>query len=126
MDNSFFDEAMLENIQIGHTKINIYDRMKPEAPPLVLTNVVFSANNIQKLNSGTTIRNIVSKSKWALSSDGFSFISEDKLYKMNVGVFKINMANASVFISSFSMLPQLSEKAFAQSIAVRKRSLISF
>ena len=120
MDNSFFDEAMLENIQIGHTKINIYDRMKPEAPPLVLTNVVFSANNIQKLNSGTTIRNIVSKSKWALSSDGFSFISEDKLYKMNVGPFKINMANASVFISSFSMHPQLSEKAFAKSIAVQK------
>ncbi len=120
MDNSFFDEAMLEDMQIGHTKIHIYNRMKPEDPPLVLTNVLFSANNIQKLNSGTTIRNIVSKSKWNLSSDGFSFISEDKLYKMNVGSFKVNMADASVFISSFSMLPQLSETAFSQSIPVQK------
>ncbi len=120
MDNNFFDEARLENVEIGHTKIHISDRKKPGKPPLVLTNVVFSAKDIQQLNAGTTIRNLISKSNWALSADGFSWMSDDKLYKMNVGPFKVNMADASVYVSTFSMIPQLSESAFAKRLSVQK------
>lgn len=120
MDNNFFDEARLENVEIGHTKIHIYNRKKPGNPPVVLKNVAFIAKDIQQMNAGTTLKNLISKSNWALSSDGFSLMSEDKMYKMNFGPFKINMADASVYLSTFSMLPRLSETAFAKTIAVQK------
>ncbi len=120
MDNNFFDEARLDNVEIGHSKIHIYDRKNPGKPPLVLNNVVFSAKDIRQLKTGTTIRNLISKSNWALSADGFSWMSADKLYKMIVGPFKVNMADASVYVSTFSMLPQLSEAAFAKSLSVQK------
>lgn len=116
IDNNYFDEALLNTITIGNTKVLIYDKAKPGNPPFVLNNIKFKATDIQKLYSGTNIRNLISRSNWALSADGFSFFSENKRYKMTVGAFDINSMNSSMNISSFAVIPQLTEEAFSKSI----------
>ncbi|MGG9962747.1 hypothetical protein [Ferruginibacter sp. SUN106] len=114
IDNNYFDEAVLNKISIGNTKILIYNTTKPADPPLSVANVKFTATDIQKLYSGTSIRNLIGRSKWILSGDGFSFVSANKRYKINVGAFALNSANATLHINNFSMIPQLSEATFSK------------
>ena len=116
IDNNYFDEALLNTVIIGSTKILIYNKAKPADEPITISNVKFSATDIQKMHSGTSIRNLVSNSNWSLSADGFSFMSENKRYKMQVGAFDINNVNSTMRISNFSVLPQLSEAAFSKSL----------
>jgi len=116
IDNNYFDNALLNTVSIGNTKIVIHNKAKPGEAPLTLTNVKFAATDIQKLYSGTSIKNLISKSNWILSADGFSFMSANKRYKMNVGAFDINNVNSSMRIKSFSVTPMLTEEAFVKSL----------
>jgi hypothetical protein len=116
IDNNYFDEAQLNKISIGNTRVMIYNKDKPGSPPFVLTNVKFAASDIQKLYSGTNIKNLISRSNWILSANGFSFLTENKRYKMNVGAFSINNGLSILTVNSFSVVPQLSEEAFSKSI----------
>jgi len=112
--NNYFDEAILNKITMGNTKILIYNRSKPGKAPLTITNVKFTATDIQKVYARTNVRNLIGRSKWVLSADGFSFITENKLYKMNVGPFTINSAGSTMYLKSFSVIPLLTEVAFAK------------
>jgi hypothetical protein len=116
IDNNYFDEALLNKISIGSTKLLVYDKKNTTAAPFTLTNVKFNAVDIQKLSSGVTIKNLIKTSTWALSADGFSFPSEDKNHKMNVGAFDINSTKSTLNISSFAVVPQLTEAAFSKSL----------
>ncbi len=116
IDNNYFDEALLNKVTIGNTTIVIYNKAKPDDAPFTLTNVKFSATDIQKLYSGTSIRNLISRSNWVLSAEGFSFMTENKHYKMNVGAFDINNGSSTMRIKSFSMVPQFTEAAFVKSL----------
>ena len=117
IDNNYFDEALVNKVNIGNTKIFIYNLAKPNDAPLVLTNVKFNATDIQKLHSGTNIKNLISSSNWKLSADGFSFMTENRRYRMTLGAFDINNANSSMRIKSFTVKPQFTEAAFSKSIA---------
>ncbi len=116
IDNNYFDAALLNSITIGNTKVMVYDKKNTAAAPFILTNVKFKAVDIQKLSSGVTIKNLIKTSSWALSADGFNFPSEDKKYDMKVGAFDINSTRSSLNISSFAVVPKLTEAAFAKSI----------
>jgi hypothetical protein len=116
IENNYFDEALLNKVTIGNTKILIYNREKPDDEPLTINNVKFDAADIQKLHSGTNIRNLVSSSNWKLSADGFSFMSENRRYKISVGAFDINNVNSSVRIKNIDFIPQFTEAAFSKSI----------
>lgn len=116
IDNNYFDEALLNKVFIGNTNILIYDRENPKAAAFMLSNVKFNATDIQKLNSGTSIRNLISTSNWTLSGDGFSFLTENKRYKMDVGAYDINNINSSMRISYFKVVPQITEDAFSKSL----------
>ncbi len=120
MENNYFDEAVVNKVSVGNTKILIYNKAKPGKAPITINNVKFSASDIQKLHSGTNIKNLISSSNWKLSGDGFSFLTENKLYKMSVGAFDINNANTSMRIKSFTLKPQLSEAAFSKSLSYEK------
>ena len=120
IENNYFDEALLNKVTIGNTKILIYNKTKPDNAPLTITNVKFNAADIQKLHSGTNIRNLISSSNWNLSADGFSVMSEDKHYKINMGAFDINNANSSMRIKSLTVIPQFTEAAFSKSIKYQK------
>ncbi|MEO6252272.1 MAG: hypothetical protein ABIO79_03170 [Ferruginibacter sp.] len=116
IDNNYFDEALINKVAIGNTKILIYNREKPGEEPFVLTNVKFNASDIQKLHSGTNIKNLISSSNWQLSADGFSFMARDNKYRMHVGAFDINNGNSSMRVQSFTMTPVLSEAAFSRTL----------
>ncbi len=117
IDNNYFDEALVNKVSVGNTKILIYNRAKPNNEPITVTNVKFNAVDIQKLDSGTNVKNLISSSNWKLSADGFSFMTENKRYKINVGVFDINNANSSMRIKSITVKPQFTEAAFTKSLA---------
>ncbi|MEQ1798813.1 MAG: hypothetical protein ABL872_12730 [Lacibacter sp.] len=120
MENNYFDEAVVNKVSVGNTKILIYNKAKPGKAPITINNVKFSASDIQKLHSGTNIKNLISSSNWKLSGDGFSFLTENKIYKMSVGAFDINNTNASMRIRSFTLKPQLSEAVFSKRLTHEK------
>lgn len=117
IDNNYFDEALVNKVSIGNTQILIYNRARPNDAPMTISNVKFSAVDIQKLDSGTNIKNLISSSSWKLSGDGFSFLTENKRYKINVGAFDMNNANASMRIKNFTVRPTLTEEAFTRSLS---------
>jgi hypothetical protein len=116
IDNNYFDEAKLNKVDISNTKIIIYNKAKPNKAPIVINNVKFNASDIQKLHSGTSIKNLISNSNWSLSGDGFSFLTENNLYRMTLGAFDMNNANATMHVKSFSVKPVLSEEAFSRTL----------
>jgi hypothetical protein len=122
IDNNYFDEALVNKVTVGNTKIALYNRAKPNSEPITISNVKFNAVDIQKLDSGTNVKNLISSSSWKLSADGFSFLTENKRYKINIGAFDINNANSSVHIKSITVKPQFTEAAFSKSI-VRQEDL---
>lgn len=117
IENNYFDEALVDKVTIGNTKIFIYNRAKPNEQPLVITNVKFNASDIQKLHSGTNIKNLISSSNWKITADGFSFFTANKRYKISVGAFDINNANSSMHIKSLTVKPQFTEAAFSRILA---------
>ena len=116
IDNNFFDEAQLNKITLGNMKIMVYKKDRPKDAPFVLTNVKFSASEIQKLYSGTSLKNLIGKSNWNLSADGFTFFSADQVYKMSIGAFNISKATGKMHIDHFSVIPQISEAAYIRTL----------
>lgn len=116
IDNNYFDEALVNKITVGKTQIHIYNRAKPNEAPVTINNVKFDAVDIQKLDSGTNVKNLISSSNWRLSADGFSSLTEDKKYRMSVGAFDINNANRSMRIRNFTVKPQFAEAAFSRTL----------
>lgn len=116
MDANYFDEAVLNKITLGKTRINIVNLAQPSKPPLVLNNVTFEASDIQKVYSGTSLKNVVGRSNWSVSGDGFSLMTDDNRYQLKAGRFNINKANGTMSISNFSVIPQIGEEAFARSL----------
>ena len=116
IDNNYFDEALVNKVTVGKTQILIYSRAKPNDAPVTINNVKFNAADIQKLDSGTNIKNLISSSSWKLSADGFSFLTKNKRYKINVGAFDINNANASMRIAAVTVKPTMTEVAFSKSL----------
>ncbi|HEX2682822.1 MAG TPA: hypothetical protein VHL77_02755, partial [Ferruginibacter sp.] len=116
IDNNYFDEALINKISVGNTKIIIYNKNKPAEDPFILTNVKFKATDIQKLHSGTNVKNLISSSNWQLSADGFSVVAKGNKYRLHIGAFDINNGNSSMRIQGFTMKPLLSEAAFTRSL----------
>ncbi|MGB5007713.1 MAG: hypothetical protein WBO39_12320 [Ferruginibacter sp.] len=114
IDNNYFDEALVNKVSVGKTNIHIYNRAKPNEAPVVISAVKFDAVDIQKLHSGTNIKNLISSSNWKLSAAGFSFLTENKRYKIQLGAFDINNANSSMRIQSIKVIPQFTEAAFSR------------
>jgi len=114
IDNNYFDEALVNKVSVGKTNIHIYNRAKPNEAPVVISAVKFDAVDIQKLHSGTNIKNLISSSNWKLSAAGFSFFTENKRYKIQLGAFDINNANSSMRIQSIKVIPQFTEAAFSR------------
>jgi hypothetical protein len=111
---------MVDRIEIGKTNIRIFDKANPSNEPMLIEGVTFSANDIQRLYSGTRIRELISNSNWNLGIDGFSFVSADKIYQWTVKSLSIDKAAASMRVKSASMSPRVSEATFAAGLKVQK------
>ena len=119
IDNKFFDEAILKNIRIGKSVLSVYNKANQNEIPLVLKNVEFSAANIDSIHSGTDILKLLGKSNWYLKGDGFSIITKDKSYKVEVKAFELDKARKTIKINKASITPTLSEAAFVKSLKVQ-------
>ena len=119
IDNKFFDEAILKNIRIGKSVLSVYNKANQNEIPLLLKNVEFSAANIDSIHSGTDILKLMGKSNWYLKGDGFSIITKDKSYKVEVKAFELDKARKTIKINKASITPTLSEAAFVKSLKVQ-------
>jgi len=120
IDNKFFDEAIVKNIRIGRSVLSVYDKANQNETPLMLKNVEFSAANIDSIHSRTDILKLLGKSNWYFKADGFSLITKDKIYKVEVGPFELDKARKTIKINKASITPTLSEVAFVNSLKVQK------
>ncbi|CAN5812433.1 hypothetical protein BH11BAC4_BH11BAC4_10210 [soil metagenome] len=114
--NDSFDEIFLKSIDIGNTKLSLYNKNKPNDAPLILNNLRFSATGLERLYSGSNIIELVSKADWKLAADGFSSLSDDKIYKFDVGAFEINSATSYMHVNNFALVPQVTAEAFVKSL----------
>ena len=119
IDNKFFDEAIVKNIRIGKSVLSVYNKANQNEIPLLLKNVEFSAANIDSIHSGTDILKLMGKSNWYLKGDGFSIITKDKSYKVEVKAFELDKARKTIKINKASITPTLSEAAFVKSLKVQ-------
>ena len=116
IDNNFFDEALLNKITLNNTKVVVFNRDKPDEEPFTLTNVRFNASEIQNLYSGTSIKNLIDRSNWNLSADGFSILTKDKVYKLTLGSFNISKETGKMHLDYFSVKPQMSEADYVKGL----------
>ncbi len=120
MENDFFDEASIKNINIGNTSLTIYNYNDKNEAALLLKNVQFKAANIGDVYSGTNIMRLVSNSNWIISGDGTSFFTNDKMYKINIGAFILDNKNGVMRFNNVDVLPTLSETDFVKQLRVQK------
>lgn len=116
IDNNFFDEALLNKVNIKNTTIVVFNQDKPKDPPFELKKVTFMASEIQHLYSGTSVKNLVSRSNWYLAAEGFSVVTKNKVYKLDIGPFNISKESGKAHIDYFSVKALLSEAAFVKSL----------
>ncbi len=120
IDNKFFDEAVVKNIVIGKTILSVYNKANENEKPLVLQNTQFSALNIDSIYSGTNILKLLANSNWNFKADGISFITKDKIYKVQVGPFELDKLKKTIKVNAVSMVSTLSDAAFVSSLKVQK------
>ena len=120
IDNKFFDQAIVKNIVIGKTVLSVYNKANENEAPFILRNVEFAAADIDSIYSGTDILKLLGKSNWKFGADGISYTTKDKIYKVQVGPFKLNKIKKTISIQNISMVPTLSEAAFVSSLKVQK------
>ena len=120
INNKFFDEAIVKNIVIGKTILSVYNKANENEAPLVLKNAKFLATDIDSIYSGTNILKLLGKSNWNFKADGISFITKDKVYKIQVGPFELDKLRKIVKINTASVIPILSEADFVNGLKIQK------
>jgi hypothetical protein len=112
IDNDFFDEALIKNIRLGKTTLNIYNRAQPDAAPITIKNILFNANDIAEVQDGTNLKRLIGNSNWNASADGLTLNTKDNFYKIAVGPFSLDKKQATIRVNSLACMPLISEQAF--------------
>lgn len=120
LSSDIIDQGQIGGISLGKTKVIIIDKSNPSEKPFVLTNVVFNADKIPNINDQTTLNNLINNAQWQLSADGFSFNTDDGLYKMDLGNFVVNNVNSSIQLAHFHLKPLLTEQQFVSKSRVQR------
>ena len=120
IDNKFFDDAIVKNIVVGKTVLTVYNKANPNETPLTLKNVEFAAADIDSIFSGTDIVKLLGYSNWKFKADGISFITNDKIYNVQIGPFALDKVKRTISVQNISILPTLSEAAFVKSLKAQK------
>lgn len=120
IDNDFFDEALVKNIRVGSTTLTLFNRADVKAAPMILKNMKFNAAGIDSIYNGTDLLQLIGNSKWNFSADGISFISNDKIYRINIGPFLLDNANRMISVQYATVTPMISRDAFVRSLTFQK------
>ncbi len=120
IDNDFFTKAVVKNIELGSTTLQLYQKDKPNAKPLILNNFKMAISNIGEIKDGRNLEQILSGSKWKFSADGLSVLSKDQLNRITVGPFEADQQNQTLKINSLKVENLLSEADFVRRQKVQK------
>ena len=120
LNNGFFDEAIVKNILLGKTTVYMKNCCLPNDTPVVLKNLRFRASGIDSIYAGTNIMNLIAKSNWELSADGISFLTADKVYKVNIGPFVLDELRSLVNIKEITVISPDSWEKFAHALKFQK------
>lgn len=120
IDNDFFTKAVVKNIELGSTTLQLYQKDKPNAKPLILNNFKLAVSNIGEIKDGSNLQKILSGSQWKFSGDGLSVLSKDQLNKITVGPFEADQQNQTLKINSLKIDNLLSEAEFVKRQKVQK------
>ncbi|MES2431864.1 MAG: hypothetical protein V4556_13100 [Bacteroidota bacterium] len=119
LTSDIIDELQVGALDLGNTKVVIVDLADPKAEPFVLNDVKFKVTKILKVNEGSTVSDLVNNAEWKLSSSGFSFLTKDKLYKLNLSTINVDNTTSLLNVKNISLVPQLSEEAFMKQRTVQ-------
>lgn len=120
LSSNLIDEAQIDGIQLGNTKILVIDPDKPTEPAFVINDVKFSAANALSVTQGSTINDLINNSEWELSAKGFSFLSKEKIYNFIATDIQLNNKNGTVKIKQILLKPMYTEAQFLKKIKVQK------
>lgn len=114
MSAELIDEVKVGSIQLGNTKLIVQDADNPNATPLIINNVNFSASKVVSLTDGSTTNDLINNADWELSADGFSFYTKQKLYQLSAAGLKLNNREGSINIRQVLLKPLLSQAEFVK------------
>ena len=106
LSTDIIDQAQVDGLSLGSTRLIIANQEKPHEPPYVLENARFKLTKMLRVGEGMTISNVISNADWELSADGFFVNTKNNLYTMRFGDFTVNSAASRISISSFSLKPR--------------------
>lgn len=120
LNNDFFDEAIVKNISLGKTTVYLKNCCLPNDTPVVLKNLSFRASGIDSVYTGTNLMNLIAKSKWELTAEGISFLTADKVYKINIGPFLLDEVHSLVNIKEVTVSSPNTWEKFTHTLKFQK------
>lgn len=112
IDNDFFDEAWIKNIRLGSTTLLVYNKLAPDAPPMIIKNIRFNAADIAEAQDGTNLKRLIGNSNWNVSGDGLSMTTKDNFYRISLGAFVADNKQSSIRLDNIALTPLIGETEF--------------
>ena len=120
LSSSLIDEAQVDGVQLGNTKIIVVDPAKPGEAAFIINDVKFSAAKIVSVTEGSTISDIINSAEWQLSAGSFSFFTKEKFYKFSADGMLLDNKSGTVKIAHILLKPSYTEEQFVSIVKVQK------
>lgn len=120
LSTDFVDQAQIDGMNLGTTKIVIINETDPTAAPFILNDVQFTMTRSVNVYEGSTLGDIIGNANWKLTSSGFSLITKDKLYRIVANGAVIDNINAAMSFSKIAVVPLLTEAEFVRQSKVQR------
>ena len=120
ISSQIIDEAQIDGIQLGQTKIIVIDPSKPKEAAFIINDVTFTASQLVNVTSGSTVDELINNANWELTASGFSFLTKEKMYKFIATGIQINNKIGTVKIKQIALKPLYSEEKFIKIMNIQK------
>ena len=114
LDNDFLRQAEIRNILIGKTQVQIFDRARPSATPFILKDATLNASDLKVSQTGYSLQDIISGSRFSVASGGFTSTTKDGIYKLDIGPFSFDNTQNILRVESFNLTPLISRAQFVR------------
>ncbi len=119
ISSQIIDEAQIDGIQLGKTKIIVIDPSKPKEAAFIINDVTFTASQLANVTNGSTVDELINNANWELAASGFSFLTKEKMYKFIATGVQINNKIGTVKIKQIALKPLYSEDKFIKIMKVQ-------
>lgn len=119
LSTEFIDQAQIDGMNLGNTKIVIIDETNAAAEPFVLNDVKFTMTRSVSVYAGSTLSDIIANADWKLTSSGFAFTTKNKRYRIVAQGAVIDNVNGGISLDKVSVVPVLAETEFFKHVSVQ-------